>query len=697
MCEVIMKRNAWIRIISLLLAMSLAGCGGKTGSDTTSVETSESVQTENSSEEKTYITDEMLEDDYLSENNDDEQTDPEETNLDDSDTEQEDDEEEDSLTEDSPYGSSETEQEIVEDILPDDQKSLPSEDKLSADEALEKEQMNSFSMMYYLAITAEEIRTSKNNRLILDEIYTSLLNDINPGSVDEITQDHLQNLRDIIKSYLNISVKRERLQYIYNQNKAAAMRSAVPNPIAILSMANSLDWKRLAVATVYAVVDSYTSYKNASESADQEFIMSGWELDDEEVATVQKNRDRAFDYMVDMVQAYGLDGMMTLNEKSIEKFSKICAIESIPEKKSRLESEEETYRLLGNYWLELADCYFEQNQYEKCLDCVEKYNEVSTGIYRKDFNYVQILPKAIVAAQNVYSGEEYVTKISEFAAAIIRNTSTEDWSTRYFVAQVYLDLYSKTNNEEYLNSAYKIARSNVTVLLGGQRTLNNTYLNDVVEVKAEAPDYRYMTDNEKKEAKKEYKEEKKRAKKYNEALKKTRKTELPTLYEPLVLNCELLFALADKLQISDSEKSEIEAILETESNGVFISKPVNDKYSFSNKGKKYSITMAKEEIAIPVDLLSNEATVTVTVKDDGQTKSFDDCKVKRVDRKGKEFDSFVAYYSSNQMSKYKWTADSEVTVEIKLGDAFDEALKYNFVVSKFTKHFSGDTVEFEEK
>ena len=137
MCEVIMKRNAWIRIISLLLAMSLAGCGGKTGSDTTSVETSESVQTENSSEEKTYITAEMLEDDYLSENNDDEQTDPEETNLDDSDTEQEDDEEEDSLTEDSPYGSSETEQEIVEDILPDDQKSLPSEDKLSADEALE--------------------------------------------------------------------------------------------------------------------------------------------------------------------------------------------------------------------------------------------------------------------------------------------------------------------------------------------------------------------------------------------------------------------------------------------------------------------------------------------------------------------------------------------------------------------------------
>ncbi len=54
-------------------------------------------------------------------------------------------------------------------------------------------------MMYYLAITAEDIRSSKENRLVLEEIYTSLLNDINPGAVDEITQEHLRNLRDMGK------------------------------------------------------------------------------------------------------------------------------------------------------------------------------------------------------------------------------------------------------------------------------------------------------------------------------------------------------------------------------------------------------------------------------------------------------------------------------------------------------------------
>ncbi len=256
------------------------------------------------------------------------------------------------------------------------------EARRQAEEArLRAEQLNSFAMMYYLAITAEEIRTSHDNRLILDDIYTSLLNDINPGAIDEITQDHLKNLRDIIKSYLLISTKRERLQFIYNQEKAAAIRSAVPNPLAILSMANSLDWKRLAMSVVYTAVDSYTSYKSATENADMNFLMSGWELDDEEVATVQKNRDRAFDYMVDMVQEYHLDGMLTLNERAISEFAEICDIESPYERISRLVDEEKTYQLLGNYWLELADCYFETDEYAKCISCIDKYKEIAAPIY----------------------------------------------------------------------------------------------------------------------------------------------------------------------------------------------------------------------------------------------------------------------------------------------------------------------------
>lgn len=562
---------------------------------------------------------------------------------------------------------------------------------------LTHQQRNSFSMLYYLAITAEEIRISKDSRLLLDDIYTSLLNDINPGAIDETTQDHLKNLRDIIKSYINISVKRDRLQYIYNQDKAATIRSAVPNPLAILSMTTSFNWKKLATSVVYTFVDSYNNYKGTNEAVAQEFLLSGWELDDEETATIQKNRERAFDYMVDIVQEYDLDGKLTLNEKAIENFAEISAIESVQQKIRRLESEEETYKLLGNYWLELADCYYVTSQYRKCLDCVDKYNELATGIYRKDYNYVQILPLAIIAAQETYYGDAYVSNVEAFANAIIDNTTMEEWSIRYFVAQVYLDLYARTDEREYLEAAYNIAYDNVTILLDEQRALNTTYLEDVKELKAEEPDYRFMTEEEKKEAEQEYKDEQKRLKTYNKALKDARTTELPPLYEPLVLNCELLFALADEIHINYSEKAEIGAILQTDTNGVFLSKPINNRYSFSTSADDYSIDFSKDKIVIPVDLLTVKAKIVVTVTDNDKTIIFDDCTVTKVKRKEDAIDSFFAHVSSEMMKDYGWTEDSRATVKI-INEDVDNPIIFRYKVVEYKDNWLfADKVVFEEE
>lgn len=677
-----MKKKRPIKMLAFFLALMLVGCGNKTESITSSLsETQENAQVESviSDNEDRTEAPAIAED---------------EKGVNGKVAEEELSEEERKRSEEEARLRAEEEARLKA----EEEARLKAEEeaRLRAEEEarLKAEQHNSFSMMYYLAITAEEIRTSKDNRLALEDIYTSLLNDINPGAVDEITQDHIKNLRDIIKSYLNISTKRERLQFIYNQEKASAVRSAVPNPIAIISVSNALDWRKLALAVSYTAMDSYNNYKRAGENANMAFIMSGWELDDEEKDTVMKNRDRAFDYMVDMVQEYDLDGLKTLNEKSIEKFAEICATENATERIKLLRAEESTYSMLGNYWLQLADAYFETSQYSKCLECVDYYNNLATGIYRQDFNYLQILPKAIVAAQESYSGKQYVTSITAFADAIIENTSTDDWCARYFAAQVYLDLYSRTNDLGYREKAYKVVSENVTVLLKEQRLINSTYLSDVVEQTAVEPDYRYMTDQEKKAKQKEYRAEKDRVKKYNDALKKNREKELPSLYGPLVLNCELLFALADEMNVSDSEKAEIEAILETDNNGIFMVKPINDAYSFAGTANKYSIELRKNEIIIPANLLTEESKITVTIDEKGDTKILDDCTVKKVDREGDTIDTFVTYVSSDQLKRYDWTSDSKVTILITYGDAYDKTASFKFAVSDFKEHWYGDKVEF---
>ena len=589
-------------------------------------------------------------------------------------------------------GENETEQSIESEVPPVE---IPVESEID-ENGLTEQQRNSFSMLYYLAITAEDIRISKDNRLLLDDIYTSLLNDINPGAIDEITQEHLGDLRDNIKDFRNISIKRERLQYMYNQQKAAAIKSAIPNPLNILSITNAFDWKALVASVAYTLVDSYNNYKSADAAADQSFLMSGWELDDEETATIMRNRDRAFDYMVDITQEYGLDGKLTLSEKMIETFAEICEIESVQQKIRRLESEEETYKLLGNYWLELADCYYQTERYDKCLKCVDTYNAFSTGIYRKDYNYAQILPKAIAAAQELYTGDEYVARIQAFADDIIENTNTDEWSSRYFAAQVYMDLYARTDDRTYLERAYNIAYDNVAVLLDEQRELNAVYLADVQEESVVEPDYDYMSDQEEKEAKKEYKAEKKRVKAYNKNLKKIRKTELPPLYEPLVLNCDLLFALADMMEISEQEKAEIEAILQTDTNGVFLSKPINDKYSFTENRYESNIEFDREKIIIPVELLTEGVEVVVSVTENGKTTTFKDYSIDEVERDGDTIDTFKAVFRGEEIEDYKWTQNSRVTVQIINGDESDPLI-FRFKVAEYKeKWLLADKVVFSE-
>lgn len=564
------------------------------------------------------------------------------------------------------------------------------------DANLSETDKNSYAMLFYLGVTAEEIRISKGNRLVLDDIYAALMNDINPGKIDEDTQKQIVNLRDVIKGFRDVTIKRERLQYIYNQNKAAAIRNAVPNPLAVLNITEALDWKKLVTSIVYTIVDSYVSYKNASEAADTEFLYSGWELDDEETKVFEKSRESTYDYMIDILQKYKtLDGKKTLNEKAIQNFAEICTIKNNYEKIQRLVAEYKTYSLFGNYWLELADSYYETNQYQKCLDSVKQYEALGIDIYRKDYDYATVLPKVIVAAQKVYYNDNarYIENVEKYTQLLTENITTDNWAVQYFAAEVYLDLYNRSSKEKYIETAYNIAMNNVTVLLGEQRKLNETYLAEVKKETIPEPNYKYMSEGQKKEAEKEYKENVKKSDAYNDSLVKARKTELPPLYEPLIINCDLLFGLAEKLQISNSKKDEVEKILQTANNGIFLSNTINDKYSFTPNQKEYHILLEKNKVIIPVSLLNSGCIVNVTISDGNDIVYSDECTIKEVKREGETIDTFNAYY---EYKNKQWSDGTRVTVKIIYGE--EDYLTFNFKVKEYKSNWLfPDKVVFEEE
>lgn len=551
-------------------------------------------------------------------------------------------------------------------------------DEPTEEELLNEEQKNSVAMLNYLATLSQEINASKNSRMFLEEAYASLINNTNPEKVNELTESHMSSLLDIIEKYRLINVKRERLQYIYDQNKAMAIKEAVPNPVAVLSAASSLDLKRLTGSVIYMAVDSYSSYKSYNNELDNEFLQDGWALDDEEAANLHDSRKRAFMFMIEIVREDNLPGELALSESAVETFVKWKNNENVDQRLQFLESEENTYKAFGNYWLELAECYYEKGDYEKCLQSVKKYEELQSDIFRKDYYLAQIMPKAIVAASEVYSEEEYITVAEKFLRILMENTESTEWSLRYFAAQMYLDLYAKTNNGQYMTEAYNIALNNVNYLVEEQKNLNDTYLAEVKEVSI--PDDAT-------------KAEKKQIKEYNKSLKTERKTELSAVYEPLVLNCDLLFALAEKMDITASEKSKIEGILE----GTFLVETYANRYTFDSIWEIPSVEFEKTEITLPASLLAETSTIKVTVTEDGKYKTYNDWTVKKVEREGKTADTFNVVLKSEKAKKQEWSGKTAVKLEIIDGENYESTV-INFKVSNYKEGLLilPDKIEFKQ-
>ena len=542
--------------------------------------------------------------------------------------------------------------------------------------SLTDEQRNAISMLNYITVLTQDINSSKNSRLYMEKAYSRLINNTYPNAVDSLTLNQLTGLLDIMENYRMIAVKRDRLQFIYEQNQAKAIRAAVPNPLSLLNVVQSGNKAKIALAIAYMAVDSITSYTAYTESTDLQYIQDGWALDDEEATVLHNSRKNTFSYMIKMVRDYNLPGDLTLTENAVDEFVKWKNNSNTVGRIHFLESNKQTYQNYGGYWLLLAESYYNNSEYKKCLESIDAYEAISTRIFRRDYELARVLPLAVDAADRLYSNAVYEQKAERYVQLILDNSDHDDWALRYFAAQTYVDLYGKTKKPEHLGAAYTIVLDNVNYLVSEQRSLNATYLSPVEEVQT---------------PKDATKDEKRQIKNYNKMLKEARKTELPPVYEPLQLNCELLFAIANKLSLSTADKNRIDGILHPNGEALFLSAALDSAYWMN--GADYSPTLdmfdyAGTAVKIPCYMLTADSSIKVTVQGDGSTgkEVYTDWKLISVSReKNKGLEGFSAIFESESAKKHEWKPGETLTIIVtpKEGSSAKEiSVKYKTISAK---------------
>ena len=485
-----------------------------------------------------------------------------------------------------------------------------------------------------------------------------------------------------------IAVKRERLDYVYEQNRAQAIRSAVPSPLGLMSAVQSFSLSKLAASVVYMAVDSYTSYASQTAQADMQYLQDGWTLDDEAAAALHESRKSTFSYMVRIVGDYGLPGDLTLSENAVDEFVKWENNDNVTQRIQFLEANVDTYQALGTYWIVLAESYYENGDYGKCISALASYEALGTRIFRKDYEFARVLPLAVISAGHTLSRNDYVEAVERYLTLILNNTDYDDWVSHYFAAQTYIDLYARTGDSSHLKNAYELAVNNVNCLVNEQRELNAVYLAPVVE--AEEP----------KGATKEQKEE---IKAYNKMLKEIRKTELPPVSEPLLLNCELLFALADELAIDSTEQARIDKMLHGNGDNLFLTAPIDNQFRFDGSGldsAAMTVAFDGKELTLPASLVSRNAVLRVEVIEaTGTATVFDDWTVSNVERKSEgSIETFSATYTSASAKEYEYKPEASISINVYADEeSIDAAASFAYTTTAEKTWIVFDAVGFSRE
>ena len=513
-------------------------------------------------------------------------------------------------------------------------------------------QLSSIAMLNYLTVLSQEINASTNSRLYLDNVYSDIVNNINPNAVDEETMTQIRVLLNTIYAYQSIETKRERIQYIYEQNQANAFQRKIPNPMSVLSLVQSKSPIKALVSVIYMAVDSSDSYKSYLSEIESKYIEEGWTLEDSAAQNLHESRSEAFEYMVEMCQKYNLDGMLALNERSVESFVLWENNPNITRRIEFLEKNRNTYQAYGKYWLVLAESYYAKGEYAKCLEAVKTYEDLHINTSRKDHDFAKTLSIALAASSELFTSEEYVSRAEHYLQLLLKNIETDDWALRYLAAQSYLDLYARTNDRNYLQKAYDLAEENINYLIDVQYQKNDEYLSEVQKLVAKRNDS---------------KQRKEEIKTFNKWLEEERKVALPPVYQPLVLNCDLLFGLAEELNISQNNQVKIEEMLHDTNRPLFLIEQLEQRYYFNRQNERDypDILFDGTVLEIPAVMIEQGATIRVTVTDGDSVITFTDWVLEKVDR-GKQSDpqQFTAVFKSKDIKSQKYTDNSIVVVEI---------------------------------
>lgn len=408
------------------------------------------------------------------------------------------------------------------------------------------DEKKSLALANYFSVQTQKIVANDYNRVVLDEAYNDLLNNLT-FKLDDRTEEILKSNLDSINDFRNISFEREHLNILFENAKAQAINQAMPNPMYLLSTIMAGDLKKTLAACAMMTLDSISNYQTANTDAIIENLEESWKLDKDERNTIVDTHKAIISYLVNVANKNeNIGDFDLLSQAEAEDYVKHAKLTNNYQKRQFLVTNQDDYKYYGPYWGLLAKTSYELGEYEDCLNAINEYEKISAKIFKIDHELAEVLPCVIISLENVYKNDPKKLEKEEvkYLQLLEENVEKDNWNARYFISQMYISLSALTKNNDYLKKAYEITKNDLNTTTIEQETWIANYLKPVDESIS-----KLLTKSELKKRKAQIKRE-----------KELKSKQFIPYHEGFYQNYLLYSDLCEKLDIPEKEKETMRQI-----------------------------------------------------------------------------------------------------------------------------------------
>jgi tetratricopeptide (TPR) repeat protein len=276
---------------------------------------------------------------------------------------------------------------------------------------------------------------SYNDRIVLDEEYTEIINNINLTKIqDEEIINLLKTLMDTISEFKLSEGDKGFLYSRYEQQIAKAFYASFSGLPRAVSAAGFNPYA-IATKTLIHLGSAYSNYRKNMQEYRKTMNKALWELDKKAIIQLNEARKNFLSSYWKLMKKYGIPDKWRLTEKQMGFFMTVLKDED-PERKLRqlirLENDFEAY---PPFWYYLGQAAQDINQNDMALKAYEKFEQIQKGFFREDNFYSSVLMNKI----ELINPENDQDIIIEYLSEIVQE-SPLDFRKNLFAAIWYLQL-----------------------------------------------------------------------------------------------------------------------------------------------------------------------------------------------------------------------------------------------------------------